>query len=767
MVQFSGKQVSMQHHHDSFGPHHIAHELKLHKESIMEVWKDKICRQIEAANYQTRGEIRNHIPIFLDRLSRLLDSEHPHSASIQDVKEISEVHGEQRANLPEYTLYEMLVEYRLLREAIFEVLEVNGPLDQGTRDIILCSVEQAMTEAAQTFTSFSTQKERDQQEEYQSLLNSIRDYAIIRTDNNGLITDWNTGAELILGYKRNEVLGKNTEFIFTAEDQARGVRKRRMSMATNVGRAEEQRWLVKKDGSRFFGTGVLSPLYDHSHQQVGYVKVIRDVTQLRTIESKLRRKTVEFETIFNAIPDAVIVANKDRIIVNCNPAVRPILGYSPHELVGKPTSIFYSDTQDYEQQGRDKYNPTTTLEGTSSYRARYLTKSGVKVFSETNASILRDENGEVVGYLAIIRDITERIKAEEVFHRLADALPQKIWTSNKDGQIDYYNERFVEYCGLSYPELKEKGWEMFLHPDDVERTRSTWEKAQKTSEVYENELRLRRFDGEYRWHLARAVPVLSDEGKIIKWYGTNTDIHDQRQSYDQLLEERELRERFVSALSHDLRTPLTSAKLSGQVIRRTFKENEKLIKSVDRILSGIDRVDSMIQDLLDANRISAGQQIPIRPSDCNALEVTQSAVEELKLIHGDRFVISQEIENEDYAGHWDCNGLRRMIENLCNNAVKYGSADQPITITLQKFNEKLHILVHNEGNPIPPDDQKSLFLPYRRAKSAESSGKRGWGIGLTLVKGLVDAHHGFISVKSHSFEGTTFDICLPIDFRKP
>ncbi|MGZ3686777.1 MAG: histidine kinase dimerization/phospho-acceptor domain-containing protein, partial [Bdellovibrionota bacterium] len=125
------------------------------------------------------------------------------------------------------------------------------------------------------------------------------------------------------------------------------------------------------------------------------------------------------------------------------------------------------------------------------------------------------------------------------------------------------------------------------------------------------EARLRRHDGVYRWFLVRAVPVRGAEGEVIRWFGTSTDIDDQKKTRTALEREKILREQFVNTLSHDLRNPLSAAKAGAQMALRYADRPEQIPKIAVRVAESIDRVDRMIQDLLDANRIRAGKPLPV------------------------------------------------------------------------------------------------------------------------------------------------------------
>lgn len=227
--------------------------------------------------------------------------------------------------------------------------------------------------------------------------------------------------------------------------------------------------------------------------------------------------------------------------------------------------------------------------------------------------------------------------------------------------------------------------------------------------------------------------------------------------------EQDLRDKFVATVSHDLRNPITAAKISAQILLRRPDKTEEYGKNLIRILKNLERADHMIQDLLDANQIKAGQKLSVLASECDLKSFTSETLDELAVVHGNRFILQSP---DSVRGYWGCEELRRVIENLCTNAVKYGSPNTPITVTLKAESERVLILVHNYGSFIPKEHQSSLFEAFRRAPNAQESGKRGWGLGLALVRGIAEAHDGYVEVKSSEKEGTTFTVCLPWDARK-
>jgi signal transduction histidine kinase len=218
------------------------------------------------------------------------------------------------------------------------------------------------------------------------------------------------------------------------------------------------------------------------------------------------------------------------------------------------------------------------------------------------------------------------------------------------------------------------------------------------------------------------------------------------------------RDTFVSTLTHDLRTPLRAARMSAEIMARQAVADEASKTLLGQILDNLQRLDAMIQSLLDANSLQAGQRLPIRPERFELRAAIQDVLADLSCLHGDRFRL---IADHEVSGNWDRQTLRRVVENLASNAVKYGYPDTPVTVRLDDLGDDVRLSVHNDGDPIPADAQAAVFEPFLRLPSARTSRQTGWGIGLALVRGAIDAHDGTVTIHSAAGEGTTFTIVLP------
>lgn len=227
-------------------------------------------------------------------------------------------------------------------------------------------------------------------------------------------------------------------------------------------------------------------------------------------------------------------------------------------------------------------------------------------------------------------------------------------------------------------------------------------------------------------------------------------------SNSELNAEKVVRERLISALSHDLRSPITSAKINAQMLAR--KLDSQMLMLANRIVSSMNRADSMIRDLLDLNMIKAGEKFILNLDNHNLHEIIKNSIEELSFIHGDRFVVQAD-KNID--GRWDSEAIRRILENLLTNAIKYGDENSPVTISALSSENEIFFSVHNYGSVISRENCENLFVQYQRSDSAIASSKQGWGIGLMIVRGLAQSMNGDVSVNSNENEGTRFTVKLP------
>ena len=375
---------------------------------------------------------------------------------------------------------------------------------------------------------------------------------------------------------------------------------------------------------------------------------------------------------------------------------------------------------------------------------------------EVDALVVSDNDGERIFTLK---------NADQPYRIFVETMNEGAATLSRDGVVYYCNQRFADMVDKPLETvIGSTVYELFPNSGlpDFDAFVETG-KIVRGTRVF---IRQRRAGKEIPLQLSLSVVQLEEALGVCV---VATDLSEQhrleesRADVERLKIEKEIRERFVSTLTHDLRTPLTAGLLAGQLLMRKEFAADDVKKIAKRIAGNMERADGMIRDLLDTNRLKAGEGFPLNIEACILTEIVENAVRTLSEIYGPRFVVNQ--PSHPTHGFWDPVAIQRCVENLAANAVKYGTPKSPVKIEVTYSKTKATISVHNEGNPISKEDQAVLFHSYHRTESAQKSGQKGWGIGLTLVKGIMEAHFGHAKVKSEKKSGTTFFIELPIDSR--
>ena len=379
---------------------------------------------------------------------------------------------------------------------------------------------------------------------------------------------------------------------------------------------------------------------------------------------------------------------------------------------------------------------------------------------------------EVERLLRISEEARARVEASEARSRfLANAIPVQVWTATPEGQLDYVSDRTAEYFGLTERELLGAGWVALLHPDDVARTLERWTRSLATGEPYEVEFRLRHgARGDYRWHLSRATAQRDEEGGILRWFGTNTDIEDRRRAEAELerltreaMEANRAKSDFLAAMSHELRTPLNAiggyAQLIELGVRGPVTEEQRV--DLSKIQRSKNHLDALVSDVLNFAKAGAGrieyrvQQIRLRRTLDAVLEMIAPQAEEKRLR-----LESPEIPAE-LCAIADDDRTRQILLNLFANALKFTPAGGAISLDVGATETEVAIAVRDTGIGVPAEKIERIFEPFVQAERALRSSDQGVGLGLAISRQLARAMGGDVRVASVVGEGSTFTLTLP------
>jgi PAS domain S-box-containing protein len=367
-------------------------------------------------------------------------------------------------------------------------------------------------------------------------------------------------------------------------------------------------------------------------------------------------------------------------------------------------------------------------------------------------------------------------ESEERYRSLVLATAHIVWTADRRGRIAVASPSWMVFTGQSVEEHQGLGWLQAVHPDDRDEATRRWLHSVENHEPYDIEYRLRRQGGAYAFMSVRAVPVFDRDGSVREWIGASADITDrktaeqereqlyarERQAREAAQEAVHVRDDFLSVASHELNTPLTPLKLQLGMLRRD-NDPARLASRLDTIERQVDRFGELVARLLDVSRIAAGR-LALEPEALNLKAVMRDVATRFApeaAAHGCELRFRAQ---DGVIGWFDRVRMDQVLANLVSNAVKYGQGN-PIEMSLDASEGVAHIRVRDQGIGIEPHLQVRIFERFERAVSARHYG--GFGLGLWIVRQIVEASGGRIAVESKPGEGSTFSVDLPLPGAAP
>lgn len=392
--------------------------------------------------------------------------------------------------------------------------------------------------------------------------------------------------------------------------------------------------------------------------------------------------------------------------------------------------------------------------------------------------VVVEELGKPVRLVGTIRDATPApvlAESERRFATFIDQLPLLAWEADADGWIDFYNQRWFTYTGTTLEEMEGWGWTQVHVASDLPRQLRVWRNALENGLPWEDMFRLRGADGAFRWHLSRAFPLRNASGEIVRWFGSNTDVHDQRLA----LEEREhllkieqrlradaeavVREKdeFVAVVSHELRTPLANVLTRAQLLRPGVSD-PRLATGLEKIEQNAERLARLIEDLLDTSRIISGK-LEVGHELVDVSTATRAAIESFATDAAKRGVTIQcDAPSEPALVIGTGTRIEQIATNLIGNAVKFSNDASTVRATVRATAHEVMLEVRDEGEGIESAMLPQLFQRFRQGDSSARRRHGGLGLGLSIVRHLVVAHGGRVEAASDGpGKGSTFRAFFP------
>ena len=361
-------------------------------------------------------------------------------------------------------------------------------------------------------------------------------------------------------------------------------------------------------------------------------------------------------------------------------------------------------------------------------------------------------------------------QSEQRFRTMADAIPQLAWSAHADGYIHWYNRRWYEYTGTTPQEMEGWGWQSVHDPNQLPAVLRRWQTSIATGTSFEMEFPLRAADGKFRVFLTRVVPLKNSQGQVTQWFGTNTDIDESKQIENKLrATEAALRESdrrkdvFLATLAHELRNPLAPIRSVAQLLSSPKLAPKQLQFAQNVIQRQVKHMAWLLDDLLDIARITQGKLV-LKKQRVTLTSIVDAAVETARpLLDSKSHNLVVTLPAQEVLLDADPLRLSQVLSNLLTNAAKYTDAGGHLELLGAVQSGHLCLTVKDDGVGIAPESLEGIFTMFSQVDGASVRADGGLGVGLALVKGLIELHGGVVEVRSAGLgRGSEFTARLPL-----
>jgi PAS domain S-box-containing protein len=342
--------------------------------------------------------------------------------------------------------------------------------------------------------------------------------------------------------------------------------------------------------------------------------------------------------------------------------------------------------------------------------------------------------------------------SEQHFRHLADIVPAKISNALPSGEVTFFNQKWLDYSGMTFEDLRDFGYHQMMHPDEIATFQTQLTEAAMKGVPLESEMRFKDINGNYRWHLNIASPILNADGEITMWVGSTTDIQ-------RIKEEDQRKNDFIGMVSHELKTPITSLNAYLQMLQAKAKKADDTftLGALDQSVKQVKRMTAMINGFLNVSRLESGK-INIDKQRFDMAELVKEAEAETIPMYSSHKIIFAPVA-ETFVNA-DRDKIGQVISNLVSNAIKYSKPDSVVYVACVTINGRAVVSVTDEGIGIKKEEIPRLFELYYRVEA--NNHIAGFGIGLYLSAEIIERHNGQIWAESEPGKGSTFLFSLPV-----
>lgn len=582
--------------------------------------------------------------------------------------------------------------------------------------------------------------------------------------NQAIINTWGKGKNII---------GKSIYKVLLEEEDQQMFQQ--MQNVLKTGRsffAKNQKFMVHNDGvfrPGFFNYSI-TPLYNETGEVYGVMNTGVDVTDLTLAKKKIEQSEKRFQEMIHSSPNMIATfKGEDLIIEIANDAILEAWG-KDRSVIGKP---LFSVLPEIVEQGFGEI-----LQGVLRTGKPYKSfEMPVKLFRNGKMDqgyfsfifyAQKDAAGNNIGVFHIATEVTpqaelnKKVKeSESHFRQMADLIPGKIINADSQGNAIYFNQHWYDDTGKEFEELKDRGWQKMIHPDDFDQFITHWKKSLKTGKEFETEFRFLNKSGVYKWQLGRAIPVKDDSGKIRLWINSAIEIQ-------KLKEEEKRKEDFLKMVSHELKTPVTSIKGYIQLLLSLLNNNKNknidsipIKPSLERMDNQIIRLTRLISEMLDLSRLEENK-LELKKEIFCINDLVNETVQDISFTNTQhRVLVSHDFRCNIYA---DKDRIGQVLINFITNAIKYSPENKEVEVLIKKSEDGfVSVSIKDRGIGIDRQNFKRIFKRFYRIGGRNEETYSGFGIGLYLANEIVQRHKGSIKVESELGEGSVFTFNLPYE----
>jgi PAS domain S-box-containing protein len=491
----------------------------------------------------------------------------------------------------------------------------------------------------------------------------------------------------------------------------------------------------------------------------------REIAERQRVEDDLRRSEDHMRLVIDTIPALVWSKLPDGSADFLNQRFREYTGLSVEAGLGEGwlKAIHPDDCASSIDVWREAFAGGKSFE----LEARLRRADGEYLWFLFRGAPLRDQAGKIVKWYGTSTDIDDRKRAEEESRALIDAIPQQIWSGPPEGSLDYCNLQWRSYMGFTQEDLQGEGWQRMLHPEDRERVLNAWRESVRTGTPYEQEERHRGAGGQYRWFLARGVPLRDTTGRIIRWYGTNTDIEDRKRAEWALQEAQAglshvmrvtAMGELVAAIAHEVNQPLAAIVTNANFCLRQFSSatsnSDKLREAISEIVNDGTRASAVISRIRALLQKSAPERVAV---DVNQIIQEVTMLLRRELIRS-RVSLRADLSSDLPHVSADRVQLQQVLINLVMNGIEAMRmvSDRPRELLIKSAMHPDGVLVQvqDSGTGFDLKHADRIFEPFFTTKPD------GTGMGLSISRSIVESHGGRLWAESGS-DGAHFQFTLP------